>query len=365
MLKISALIYFSLLTVLGSNDILCLVGDTIQLSCKSDLPLDVRWTLKRPNDLIALEIYNESERFSVHRDSNGFQNLTITNVQFEDVGNYECVDNIERVRATRLSVLSSFRCKYYTKFDEILTGNICGLNFQSDDLNFYCDFKFKSHLVDSYITMRDGNRSVPCDTDILPKNDGIVRTFCYISIPATEILRQPRVTFIANLNGSLSQRGILYWTSSIININILYFENSAALRVNESVCPPIVTSPSLRTNLKCDYAWYHEETGTVKADRNLTIKEYSENVRGTWTFNPKCYVRDRLCIDLITEKIIIECPRVISKYIFQILASLSILILIAGIICAFYCLCKRGNTSESEPERVRLSFLTQIPTNEF
>ena len=106
----------------GPETVLVVVGDTIQLPCNSDLSDAVQWTWKRPGATEVLDIYRGGvivdsfiKRFSVHREPNGFQNLTIRNVSYEDAGEYTCIDDMGFGRqagqfaSAQLSVLGQYQ----------------------------------------------------------------------------------------------------------------------------------------------------------------------------------------------------------------------------------------------------------------
>lgn len=80
----------------------------VTLACRTDLhevdtnePAYIIWTLKPVGATELSLIYHDKgkfdgqfeERFSVTRSEDGFMNLTIRNVSFQDAGTYGCVDD--------------------------------------------------------------------------------------------------------------------------------------------------------------------------------------------------------------------------------------------------------------------------------
>ena len=118
------------------------------------------------------------------------------------------------------------------------------------------------------------------------------------------------------MHSLLCTRSTLYFshcvTIFIHNILLLFFIPDYAHSKptsNESVCPPFSMAPSLRSNLKCDFMWNHEESDIISAGHNLTIRDDTKETHGVWSFSPHCYVRGRRCSDSVTEKVIVSCPR--------------------------------------------------------
>ena len=112
---------------------------------------------------------------------------------------------------------NSLSCTNDMHQEGVLSGDICGLSLQAENINFSCNFKFRSNMAIPFMWVQYGITNVTRDVSCETVTTSLAS--CSVMIPVTRELHQSQFTFHATSNESLMRRSVdISWTSPSINV---------------------------------------------------------------------------------------------------------------------------------------------------
>jgi len=314
------------------KNVTALYGSTVDIPCQSNSTDQVHWLrTSRMHEFVFSRYVNISpsikSKFNVERDENGFQNLTIKNVQYDDAEwYYTCIDDSNvnsRFRAdtgkAHLNVMGSELTCFYNSTPDLSVTNLCGSEISSGPITIKCQIQY--HGIDRDIFQWSAG-SVDLTSTSIVKDDNLISS---LTVNITDLVNGSVVT--CKIKGF-----DILWSSP--PITFVQYDHQ---QIVTNSCIPNILKCDAYSHLECDVRWTNRN-GNVRLSRILNVESHDTD----WLGEAQCTMMCKNPInntECFVESNIVHlyaCDDNTMAVILSVLVPLVAISIMAAVLCVLW-----------------------------